>query len=71
MRERLEESRRMRLAAIDMWPHEPHLDNLYKQRPESPDGNCISRFVAGLQHDDSHLAQIAEIVRQAKAARTK
>ncbi len=71
MRERLEESRRMRLAALDMWPHQPHLDNLYKQRPESPDGNCISRFVAGLQHDDSHLAQIAEIVRQAKAARVK
>lgn len=71
MRERLEESRRMRLAALDMFPQEPHLDNLYKQRPESPDGNCISRFVAGLQHDDSHLAQIAEIMRQAKAARTK
>ncbi len=68
-RERLEESRRMRLAALDMWPREPHLENLYQPRPELPHGNCISRFVAGLQHDDSHLAQIAEIVRQAKAAR--
>lgn len=71
MRERLEESRRMRLAALDMWPQEPHLDNLYQPRPDAPQGNCISRFVGGLQHDDSHLAQIAEIVRQAKAARTK
>lgn len=66
MRQRLEESRRMRLAALDMWPQEPHLDNLYRPRPELPEGNCVSRFVGGLLHDDSHLAQIAEIVRQAK-----
>jgi hypothetical protein len=70
MRQRLEESRRMRLAALDMWPQEPHLDNLYRPRPELPEGNCVSRFVGGLQHDDSHLAQIAEIVRQAKIERT-
>ena len=70
-RERLEESRRMRLAALEMWPHEPHLDNLYQPRPDQPQGNCVSRFVAGLMHDDSHLAQIAEIVQQAKAGRTK
>jgi DinB family protein len=70
MRERLEESRHMRLAALDMWPRAPHLDNLYKPRPDLPEGNCVSRFVGGLQHDDSHLAQIAEIVRQAKSARS-
>ncbi len=66
---RLEESRRMRLAALEMWPAEPHLENLYQPRPEMPKGNCISRFVAGLFHDDSHLGQIADVVRQAKTVR--
>jgi len=68
-RARLEESRRMRHAALDMWPAEPHLDKTYQARADLPVGNCVSRFVAGLSHDDSHLAQIAEIVKQAKAAR--
>ena len=68
-RTRLEESRRMRLAALDMWPPEPHLKNMYQPRPDQPQGNCVSRFVGGLSHDDSHLAQIAEIIRQAQAAR--
>src|SRR5574341_1106720 len=64
-RARLEESRRMRLAALDLWPQEPHLDNLYQARPDLPKGNCVSRFVGGLSHDDAHLGQIAEVVRQA------
>ncbi|MBI3740698.1 MAG: DinB family protein [Chloroflexi bacterium] len=68
-RARLEESRKMRLAALDMWPQEPRLENTYQVNPNAPIGNCVSRFVAGLSHDDSHLAQIAEIVRQAKTAR--
>ncbi len=68
-RARLEESRRMRLAALEMWPQPPHLDNTYPPNATAPVGNCVSRFVAGLSHDDSHLAQIAEIVQQAKAAR--
>jgi hypothetical protein len=66
-RERLEESRRMRLASLDMWPQRPYLDNTY----EFFDGqhiNAIERFVWGLKHDDDHLGQIAEIVRQAQAA---
>jgi hypothetical protein len=67
-RERLEESRRMRLASLDMWPQHPYLDNTY----EFFDGqriNAVERFVWGLKHDDDHLGQIAEIVRQAQAAR--
>ena len=68
-RTRLEESRRMRLAALDMWPPEPHLDTMYQARPDLPKGNCVSRFVSGFSHDDSHLVQISEIIRQAQAAR--
>lgn len=76
-RHRLEESRRMRLASLDMWPDEPFLDNTYELKvggpPEVTDGhpqaNAIVRFLLGLLHDDSHLDQIAGIVRQAKRAR--
>lgn len=67
-RERLEESRRMRLASLKMWPQPPHMDNTYEPRPGITH-NCISRFVAGLSHDDSHLAQIEKIVKQAQEAR--
>ena len=67
-RERLQESRRMRLATLDVWPQAPHLENTYEPTPGITH-NCISRFVGGLVHEDSHLGQIQEIVRQARAAR--
>lgn len=69
-RQRLEESRRMRLASLEMWPSPPHLDNLFSTR-SGAHYNAIVRFVLGLWHDDSHLGQIAEIVRQAKEARKR
>lgn len=68
-RQRLEESRRMRLATLDVWPDAPHLDNYYQFAPDRPRYNAIGRFVLGLRHDADHLGQIAEIVRQALAAR--
>jgi hypothetical protein len=76
-RHRLEESRRMRLASLDMWPDEPYLNNtfqLVKGGPayvtvDKPHINAVGRFILGLIHDDSHLGQIEEIVGQAKAAR--
>jgi len=68
-RRRLEESRRMRLASLEMWPDQPHLDNTYQPNPSIEPINAINRFIRGLSHDDSHLKQIEEIVRQAKAAR--
>src|SRR5262245_2308799 len=66
---RLEESRRMRLASLGMWPDKPHLDNEYRPSETAPSYNAIRRFAAGLSHDDSHLAHLTEIVRQAKASR--
>jgi len=69
-RQRLEESRRMRHALLDAWPDEPHLDVLYTPNFEGAKPvNAIARFCGGLSHDDSHLAQIQDIVRQARAAR--
>ncbi|MBI5651204.1 MAG: DinB family protein [Chloroflexi bacterium] len=68
-RERLEESRRMRLALLDAWPPKPDLQNAYESRPGFEPLNAITRFVFGLKHDNDHLNQLADIVRQAQAAR--
>jgi hypothetical protein len=69
-RHRLEESRRMRLTSLAMWPDEPHLDNVYEAWPGGPQVNAMGRFVLGLMHDDDHVGHIAKIVRQARSART-
>jgi len=69
-RDRLEESRRMRLASLELWPNPPHLDNCYEV-PGWPTGpiNGVTRFMLGLSHDNAHVEQIKEIVRQSQAAR--
>ncbi|MCA9864967.1 MAG: DinB family protein [Anaerolineae bacterium] len=69
VRARLEESRRMRLATLDVWPDEPDLDLTINYRWLRGSMNAVARFAMGLFHDDDHLGQIAEIVRQAHAAR--
>lgn len=68
-RARLEESRRLRLATLDVWPNPPHLDVTipYRRLPEPV--NPIGRFVMGLLHDADHLGQIEDIVRQTQTAR--
>ena len=68
-RHRLEESRRMRLATLDVWPDEPHLDNTYTPREDRPPINCVRRFLNGLCHDESHLGQIERLVREARVTR--
>jgi hypothetical protein len=68
-RQRLEESLRMRLASLKTWPDLPHMENTYKPYEKSEPLNPITRFLAGLMHDDSHLDQMVEVVRQAHAAR--
>jgi hypothetical protein len=68
-RQRLEESRWMRLASLEMWPDAPHLGNSYEIWPDRPPVNAIGRFVLGLMHDESHLGQIQDIVKQAHTAR--
>lgn len=66
-RQRLEESRRMRLASLNMWPDHPHLDNTVEWAGRAI--NPIAYFVGGLKHADDHLEHIKEIVRQARQTR--
>lgn len=67
VRQRLEESRRMRLASLEMWPDAPYLDNVHEPYSFVGPINAVGYFVTGLFHGDSHLKQIGEIVRQATA----
>jgi hypothetical protein len=68
-RQRLEESRRMRVATLDLWPDAPHLEVTHTPYPGAEAVNAVQMFVFGLLHDDDHRQQIAEIVRQAKQRR--
>lgn len=66
-RRRLDESRRMRLASLQMWPDTPPADY-------DPDGvptrtQAKERFARGLSHEDSHIEQIQDVLKQAKAGR--
>lgn len=68
-RNRLEESRRMRLASLDMWPDRPDLENVYSPYKGVGRIGARERFLLGLKHDADHLGQIEDIVVQAKRAR--
>jgi hypothetical protein len=68
-RRRLEESRRMRLASLEMWPDLPLLETTYTPWPSMGAVNAIGRFVMGLRHDHDHLGQIADVAAQAQEAR--
>jgi hypothetical protein len=67
---RIAESRRMRLAYLDTWPDDPHL-NVY--RVTSPESiarwghmNALAAFLYGLKHEVGHHDQFREVARQAR-----
>lgn len=68
-RARLEESRRMRLASLDMWPDHPHLTNTYAPREGANPIGPVARFLGGLRHGASHLDQLRDVIAQAHEAR--
>ena len=69
IRHRIEESLRMRLAMLAAWPDRPDLDNFYAPYEGRPPMNAMGRFIGGLAHDDSHLAQMLKIMDQARTRR--
>ncbi len=69
VQQRLEESHRMRNAFLDAWPDEPNLELTYIPFPQAGSINAVGRIVLGLMHDDGHLEQLREIMRQARATR--
>lgn len=68
-RQRLAESRRIRLASLQMWPDTApsKVDNA----PTVPSWLVAKeRFARGLSHEVGHLDQIRDVLSQAKAARS-
>ena len=65
--QRLAESRRMVLAFLDAWPDTPHLGNVHGHPFFGP-MDAVSHHAMGINHARAHLAQLAEIRRQAAAA---
>lgn len=69
-RQRLEESRRIRLAYLDTWPDKPFL-NVYRkglsERFQEIIGNlnAPASFIFGLSHELGHYDQIREVRQQA------
>jgi len=73
VRQRLEESRRMRNAYLATWPDAPLLDvcRVVSERFSARFGemNAPAAFLFGLSHEVGHYEQIREVKRQALAAR--
>lgn len=70
--QRLEESRRIRLAYLDTWPDNPHLD-VYRglsERALETLGplNAPAAFLNSLKHEYGHHEQFLEVARQAREA---
>lgn len=70
--QRLEESRRMRLSALDAWPDQPNLTLLrdLSERFIEHFGtfNAPASFLFGLSHEQGHWEQFQEVKRQAVPA---
>ena len=70
--QRLEESRRMRLAFLETWPDEPHLDVYRKisREYEAKHGklNAPASFIKGLHHEVGHYEQFRKVRQQALEA---
>ena len=71
--QRLEESRRMRLAYLETWPDTPHLDVYRDISPRFIERfgnmNAPAAFLFGLSHEVGHYDQIKDVREQAVKAR--
>lgn len=63
-RAKLEESRRMRLSTLDVWPDKPDLGNGYQPWRETDWVNCTGIFAWSIAHDQEHLGWIKKIRKQ-------
>jgi hypothetical protein len=70
--QRLEESRRIRLAYLGAWPDQPRLDTEYTLPPAFAERvglmNAVGSCLLGLVHEAGQFEQLREIIRQAQAA---
>jgi hypothetical protein len=67
VRARLEDSRRIRRGYLDAWPSQPNLELAWAAIPRFGPLNAIARCLLGAMHEDGHVQQMGEILRQASA----
>lgn len=70
--QRLEESRKIRLACFDALPDEPHLD-VYRDMSERAQKrlghlNLVGAYLYGLTHEIGHYEQIKAVIQQIEGA---
>jgi len=70
-RMRLEESRRIRVASLAMWPDHPDLANAYVPWEGAAPMGAMARFLLGLRHEADHLEHIRDVIGQARADRKR
>ena len=69
LRERLEDSRRMRLAYFEAWLRKPYLDTYWRLLEHRYGAlNAVGFGLLGFKHDSDHLPQIKDTIRQAREA---
>ena len=68
--QRLEESRRLRLACLDSWPDQPHLEVFRELSEKALERlgplNAPASFLNSLKHEIGHHEQFIEVARQAR-----
>ncbi len=68
-RARLEESRRICVASLSMWPDHADLATTYVPWDGAAPMGAIARYLLGLSHAAGHVEQVRDIVAQARADR--
>jgi hypothetical protein len=68
--QRLEESRRIRLACLDSWPDQPQLDVFRELSEKALERlgplNAPASFLSSLKHEIGHREQFIEVARQVR-----
>jgi hypothetical protein len=68
---RIQESRRLCLASLGMWPEQPDLSNTYIPWDDAAPMGATARYLLGLRHGVAHLVQMGDAVAQARAERRR
>jgi hypothetical protein len=68
-RARLEESRRICVTSLGMWPDHYDLTNTYIPWEGASSMGAVARYLLGLRHTAAHVEQLRDVIAQARADR--
>jgi hypothetical protein len=67
----VDESRRICLASLGMWPTQPDLANTYIPWEDAAPMGATARYLLGMRHGVAHLVQMRDAVAQARVERRR